>query len=129
MPPTLIFRRGLWAAITALFLSAAPASAQVAYTWTGLGSDANWSTAGNWNSSSPGTNPPPPASDLNNTFLLLTGNTQLTNTLNYNLSANTLSFDFAAGPFIVNGLGANTLTIGSGGIGVSSNNDQTINAH
>src|SRR5689334_15252283 len=126
MPPMPLPLRAFCAAIVTCLLAAVPASAQVAYTWTGLGSDAHWNTAGNWSSSSPITNPPP-ASDLNNTFLVLTGTTQTTNTLNYDLSANSLSFDSAAGPFVING--TNTLTIGSGGIGVTSNNNQTINAN
>lgn len=123
MTHTMISRRSLCAAIAALLLAAAPARAQVAYTWTGNGSDANWSTAGNWTATA---GSPPPVSDLNNTFLFMTGTNQTTNTLDYNLSVNSVLFD-STSAFVVNG--ANTLTVGSGGIGVTSNSNQTINAN
>ena len=57
----------------------------------------------------------------------MTGNTQLANTLDYDFSANSLTFDAGAGSFVVGG--TNTLTIGTGGITVLSNNDQAFNAN
>ncbi len=114
---------GVWA-FAAILAGAAAAPGQTTYTWNGGGADANWSTAANWTATGPGT--PPPASDLTNTLLILTGATRLTNTLDYNLSANSLTFDAAAGAFTVNG--TNTLTLGTGGITVASNNNQTVAA-
>src|SRR5581483_8599361 len=111
---------GVWA-FAAILAGAAAAPGQTTYTWNGGGADANWSTAANWTATGPGT--PPPASDLTNTLIILTGATRLTNTLDYNLSANSLTFDAAAGAFTVNG--TNTLTLGTGGITVASNNNQT----
>ena len=64
--------RALWGAIVALFLSAAPATAQT-YTWTGGGGNALWSTSGNWIKSG-GIHPPPPPSQ----FLVFNNNNQLT---------------------------------------------------
>ena len=57
-------RLGRWALFVVLALTAFPASAQTTYTWTGSGSDANWSTAGNWTASAgsprrPATSPIP----------------------------------------------------------------------
>lgn len=119
-------RAGL-VAIVVLLAASAPASAQVVYTWTGgSGTDANWSTAGNWTASS---GSPPPASDLNNTSLILTGTTQLTNNLDYNLSFDSLFFDSSAGAFTINSATNNSLTVGLTGISVLNDNNQTINVN
>ena len=116
-------RCALWTAI-ALFLFAAPASAQTTYTWTGLGADDNWGTAGNWTS----TGTPPPADDVTDTLLVLTGNTRLSNIFDYSFAANSLTFDAGAGSFTIANGGGKTLTLGTGGITIASNNSQTFNA-
>jgi autotransporter-associated beta strand protein len=114
--------RPIGAALFALIITA-PAQAQITYTWTGGGSDANWITAANWSASS---GSPPPANDLANTNLLFTGITQLANTQNYSFSANSLTFDAGAGAFVVSG--NETLTLGSGGITVLGTSSQTFNS-
>jgi autotransporter-associated beta strand protein len=113
------------ASLVALLLTAAPSLAQTTYTWTGGGPTNAWSDALNWSVTS-GTGTPPPASDLTNTFLVLTGNAQTTNVLDQNLAANRLTFDANAGSFVVGG--ASTLTLGTGGIAVNGTNNQTITA-
>jgi fibronectin-binding autotransporter adhesin len=109
--------RNLWAALI-LVLCAAPVGAQTTYTWSG-GGDANWSTAANWGGTAP-------TSDLDNTLLVLAGSTQLTNTLDFDLSAKSLTFGTGAGAFVVGG--SNTLTLDSGGITIANHNNQTFNA-
>ena len=111
--------RLLGIALLATIFTAGPASAQT-YTWTGGGGDANWSTGGNWGGTAP-------TSNLTNTLLVLTGNTQTTNTLDANLSANSLTFDAGAGEFTVNG--TSTLTLGSGGITVLGASNQFFDAN
>jgi autotransporter-associated beta strand protein len=119
------------ASLVALFTTAL-GSAQTTYTWTGNGPTAGWSEPLNWSvTSGPGT--PPPASDFNTTLLVLTGNIQTTNVLNLNLSANALTIDANAGSFAIGAgvVGGNptVLTLGSGGIGILSNANQTIHAN
>jgi autotransporter-associated beta strand protein len=105
---------------------ARPASAQTSYTWNGT-SGPLWSSIPNWNSSpSTGTAPPSDFS-ATGTLVILGGTTGLTNTLDYNLSVNSLTFAAAAGSFTVGNSGSSALTIGSGGITVSSTNSQTLN--
>lgn len=115
--------RLLGIALLASLITAGSASAQTTYTWNGGGADANWSTPENWTASA---GVPPPTSDLTNTLLVLTGNTQLANTLNFDLSANSLTFDAGAGAFTVGG--TNTLTLGTGGITVLGASNQIFNA-
>ena len=115
----------LAASLVAL-LTAASSVAQTTYTWTGGGPTNAWSETLNWSVTSGPGNPPPP-SDLNNTLLVLTGNTQTTNVLDQNLSANRLTFDANAGSFVVGG--GSTLTLGTGGIAINTNNNQTVNAN
>jgi autotransporter-associated beta strand protein len=117
--------RVLTASLVAL-LTAGSSLAQTTYTWTGGGPTTAWSDALNWSVTS-GTGTPPPPSDLNNTLLVLAGNTQTTNVLDQNLSANRLTFDANAGSFVVGG--SSTLTLGGGGIAIDGNNNQTVNAN
>ena len=107
-------------------LTAASSVAQTTYTWTGGGPTNAWSETLNWSVTSGSGNPPPP-SDLTNTFLVMAGNTQTTNVLDQNLSANRLTFDANAGSFVVGG--GSTLTLGTGGIAINNNNNQTVNAN
>src|SRR4029453_11040027 len=93
--------RILAASLVAL-LSAGSSLAQTTYIWTGGGPTNGWSDALNWSVTS-GTGTPPPPSDLDNTLLVLTGNTQTANVLDQNLSANMLTFDANAGSFVVGG--------------------------
>ena len=77
-------------------VSAKPLAASI---WTGLGSDNNWGTAGNWNST-----PSFP------TGLTFAGVTRLTNTNNLSaITVNGFTFDAAAGAFVLNG---NDITLG-----------------
>ncbi len=124
--------RILAASLFTLLFTAAPSLAQTTYTWTGGGPTTGWSGALNWSvTSGPGS--PPPPSDLNNTLLVMTGNTQTTNVLDLNLSVNMLTIDANAGSFVVNAgvVGGNptVLTFGGGGIEILSNNNQTIHAN
>jgi fructan beta-fructosidase len=85
-------------------VSAKPLAASI---WTGLGSDNNWGTGGNWNSM-----PNFP------TGLTFAGSTRLTNTNNLNLiTINGITFDAAAGAFVLNG---NDITL-AGSITFSGN--------
>lgn len=120
------------AASLAVILTAGMSLAQTTYTWTGGGPTNGWSQALNWSVTS-GTGTTPPPSDLANTILVLTGNTQTTNVLDVNLSANRLTFDANAGPFVVGAglVGGNptVLTIGNGGITVLGTNNQIVQAN
>ena len=111
--------RALCGAIVALLLSAAPATAQT-YTWNGSGTDALWSNPNNWTSTDFGA--PPTGSTV-----VLTGSTQLSNTLDYNFGPASLTFNAGAGAFVVGGTG--TLTVGAGGITQQSANNQAFNAN
>src|SRR5690348_1279711 len=99
MPQAAAFRRVWFTAIlalVALVAHSAPASAQI-YQWNGGGADGNWSTTANWTALfGP---PPPPPTDTTNTIVILTGATNLTTNLDYNLGLNTLIFDTGAGAF------------------------------
>ena len=90
------------------------------YTWNGASAgSSDWSDAGNWvNQLSPYGDP--------NGQLVFDGTIQTTNTLDQNLSANSLTLASTAGSFAVSGAGA--LTLGSGGITNNSSNAQTFNA-
>jgi autotransporter-associated beta strand protein len=77
-------------------VSATPLAASI---WTGLGSDNNWGTGGNWNAT--------PAFPTGLTFA---GSKRLTNTNNLNaITVNNITFDAAAGAFVLNG---NDITLG-----------------
>ena len=77
--------------------------------WTGLGPDNNWSTAGNWDNNAN------PIFPINLTFA---GNSRLNNNNDLTgVSANSITFDSAAGAFTLNG---NSLGL-NGGIGFSGN--------
>jgi fibronectin-binding autotransporter adhesin len=122
----LIDTRVLTASFFALILTTAPVFAQqVTYTWTGGNSNDLWSSPLNWTAS---LGDPPPVSDIANTLIVLAGTTQTTNTLDYTLSANSLTFASGAGSFAVGG--TNTLTLGTGGISIASGNtnNQAFNA-
>ena len=91
---------------------ATPVSAQT-YTWTGLATpDPNWSTAGNWDTA--------PLSDTTNTLIVLTGGLNTNTVVDTNFGINSLTFNATAGTFTVGG--ANTLSIGSGGINLITGN-------
>jgi hypothetical protein len=82
-------------------------SSQAASTWTGLGSDINWGTSGNWN-----------ASPVFPTALTFAGSTRLVNNNNLSsITVNGITFDAAAGAFV---LGGNPITL-NGIIGFSAN--------
>ncbi len=88
-------------------------------TWTGGGSDSNWSTAGNWNNNAV------PIFPIGLTFA---GSTRLANSNDLSgITANGITFDAAAGAFVLDG---NALTL-SGNIGFNGNPatpvTQTIN--
>ena len=95
-------------------VSAKPLAASI---WTGLGSDNNWGTGGNWNST-----PTFP------TWLTFAGSTRLTNTNNLNtITANGITFAAAAGAFVLNG---NDITLGGNiafGGNPASRITQTVN--
>ncbi len=110
--------------IAACLLGLLGSSAQaqtVTYTWNG-GGGANWSDNNNWTGGAP-------LSDLVNTLVVLDTSNNLTNTLNYNFSANSLTFASTAGAFIVSG--SNTITLGTGGLTVAAGNAnaETFNAN
>jgi len=85
-------------------VSATPRAASI---WTGLGSDNNWGTGGNWNST-----PNFP------TGLTFGGSTRPANTNNLNtITVNSITFDAAAGAFVLNG---NDITL-NGNVGFSGN--------
>src|SRR4051794_709817 len=128
MPPATL-ARGLAASVLALLLASAPAAAQTTtYTWTGGDIDNFWFSANNWSAVGPAS--PPPLSNINDTVLVLSGTTRLTNTLDYSFAANSLTFDAAAGAFVVSGTAGEALTLGAGGITVAAGNanPQTFNA-
>lgn len=106
-------------AATCLWFGAV-ARAQTTYTWNGGGGDNNWSTPANWGGTAP-------VSDVTNSLLVLGGTTRLTNTLDTNLSANSLTFNASAGRFLVGNSGGSVLTLGAGGITNSSTNAQALN--
>jgi len=84
-----------------------PFNSSAASTWTGLGANADWSTAGNWN-----TAPVFP------TTLTFAGSTRLVNSNDLSgITASSLTFDAAAGAFVLDG---NALTL-SGNIGFNGN--------
>ncbi|HET6574617.1 MAG TPA: autotransporter-associated beta strand repeat-containing protein, partial [Fimbriiglobus sp.] len=110
------------------------AQAQTTYTWNGGGGDNNWSTAANWTASA---GSPPPVSDATNTLIVLDGITRLTNTVDLlsgtgggPFDINSLTFAAGAGAFVVNPTATNvtTLRVGTGGVTVVSNNNQTVAA-
>jgi autotransporter-associated beta strand protein len=75
------------------------AKPQAASIWTGLGSDNNWGTGGNWNSA-----PSFP------TGLTFAGSTRLSNSNNLNtITVNGITFNATAGAFVLNG---NDITLG-----------------
>jgi len=92
-------RNTLLLAISLSLLGHPSASSQAASTWTGLGSDNNWGTGGNWNSA-----PSFP------TGLTFAGSTRLSNNNNLSsITVNGITFDAAAGAFVLNG---NDITLG-----------------
>jgi autotransporter-associated beta strand protein len=92
--------------------------------WTGLGSDNNWSTTGNWN-----------GLPIFPTQLTFAGSTRLTNTNdNTGITVDGITFDSAAGAFVLNGKDitlAGNIGFSADGIGLSVNPaspvTQTIN--
>ena len=80
----------LVAALT-LSVAAAPADANP-FTWTGLGADNNWQTAGNWNNGTP---------DNNGTAtLFFDGSTRLTPNTDVAYSVLSIQYNNTAGAFI-----------------------------
>ena len=125
-----LLRGGSLSVLVVLAFSAAPAPAQTTYTWTGGdSSDDGWFSPLNWSAAGPGS--PPPLNNLTSTFVVLSGNTQTTNTLDYSFSASSLTFDATAGAFTVGTTTSETLTLGMGGLTVASGNthNQTFNAN
>jgi autotransporter-associated beta strand protein len=102
-----ITRNTLLLAISLSLLGHPSASSRAASTWTGLGSDNNWGTGGNWN-----------AAPVFPTALTFAGSTRLTNN-NYlsSITASSITFDAAAGAFV---LGGNGITL-AGNIGFNGN--------
>ena len=105
---------------------AAPATAY----WTGDQSS-TWSTynAGNtnWATTSAGTTDTAAVpGSASNVYFTATGATNLTNTLGQDFSINSLNFTSGSGSVTIGG--ANTLTIGGGGIDNASANAQTISS-
>ena len=87
----------------------APANSQAQSTWTGLGSDNNWSTAGNWNNN---------AEPIFPTGLTFAGSTRLANDNDLTgITVTNITFDAAAGAFV---LGGNGITL-SGNLDFSGN--------
>jgi fibronectin-binding autotransporter adhesin len=129
-----MIRKPLIAGVCALAVIAAGAPvarAQTTYTWTGAGTDANWSTAGNWSGSVL------PVSDPNNTLIVLSGANRTTNILDLaqggTFSINKLT-QLTSTAFTINPISPTTsfttLAIGSGGIVVgdaSNTGGLTIN--
>src|SRR5262245_20385860 len=111
------------------FLCCAPVSAQTTYTWTGGDVDDSWFSPLNW--SAVGQGSPPPLNNIASTFVVLSGNTRTTNTLDYSFSANSLTFSATGGAFVVGTTTAETLTLGVGGITIVAGNpnNQTFNAN
>jgi fructan beta-fructosidase len=100
-------RNAFLLAISVSFLGQPWARSQAASIWTGLGSNNNWGTSGNWNSA-----PVFPAA------LTFAGSTRLTNNNNLNaITVNSIAFDAAAGTFVLNG---NSITL-DGNIGFNGN--------
>jgi autotransporter-associated beta strand protein len=103
----------------------AESSVGATFTWTGAGTDNNWSTAANWAGNAA------PAND-GTSVILLAGTNRLSPAVNVPWDINTLNFSNNAGAFV---LGGSALTIRAGGI-VSSNasletvgNDLTLAAN
>lgn len=118
------------AAAIALALAAGPAAAQTTYTWTGGGSDGNWSNPANWGGTAPASSP-------TGTRVNLAGTANTTTTIDaaYGNTLQVLGLSFApgAGPFAVNGggpvleVGAEGVVYGTAALGGGSA-DQTVAA-
>jgi len=86
-----------------------------AATWTGAGANASWATSGNWTGTAPD-NTTPQAIVFDNTSTL-----QLTQTLDASYSITGITLTNPTGAVTINnGTGTNTLTIGAGGIDMST---------
>ena len=117
-------------ALLAVLATGLPAAAQTTYTWTGgEPSDNGWFGALNWNVT-PGNFPSQPASDINNTLLVLSGTTRTANVLDYSFAAFGLTYDATAGAFVTTTADGQVLTLGAGGILVAEGNanNQAFNA-
>lgn len=107
-------------AVVAVLFGATTSPAQTTYTWNGGGGDNNWSTAANWGGTAP-------VSDVTNSLLVFGGTTRLVNTLDANLSANSLTFNATAGAFNLGAGAGFSLTLGTGGITNANNLSQIVN--
>ncbi|MEO8615623.1 MAG: autotransporter-associated beta strand repeat-containing protein [Luteolibacter sp.] len=115
MKPKFNSHRGLQ--LSAIIIAAAGLSsfASAQSTWSGLGADANWSTAANWDVA---------IADNFNTALTFDGSTQPANSNNLTGgTATSLTFAATAGAFTLRG---NAITL-AGNITISSINLQTVN--
>ncbi|MEX2310055.1 MAG: hypothetical protein WD738_20960 [Pirellulales bacterium] len=114
----------LRAAITLVLVGLLSATGQAGTTWDGGGSDDNWTTGANWNTTLtvPPQIPPPNNGTANIVMPAVTGLVQ-TPIVNVPYSINSLTFnsDGGNGRFVI--LGAAELTIGAGGL---RNNDADI---
>ena len=109
--------RRWWAALLLLLLVTARSEAQS--TWTGIGADTNWSTAGNWDM--------PPISAA--TLQVIFGNTTfLTSTVDANYDINQLTFTNAAGAYTLDGAGVITFRGTSPALTHNGNSTVTIDA-
>jgi autotransporter-associated beta strand protein len=88
-------------------------------TWSGGGSDDNWSTSANWSGSLA---PISPADSVE-----FTGSTRLGPVLDSSTTVPSLSFASGAGSFSLVASGGSTLTLGGAGITNSSANAQVVN--
>ncbi len=102
-----------WLALAVATLSLLSEASAAQRTWTGIGTDGNWSTAANWNTGAP----------VNNDSVLFTGLTRLTNTNNIaNLVLNGIAFTSSG--FTLNG--TNFLKSNGGAMDTSGNNTNSI---
>ncbi|MEX2113180.1 MAG: autotransporter-associated beta strand repeat-containing protein, partial [Pirellulales bacterium] len=101
-----------------LLLFVCSATESWAQTWDGGGNNNNWNAANNWS---------PNGVPVNNGTANVTfsGTTRLTPKLNVNRSVASVTFDSAAGEFVIDG--PRTLTINSGGILSNAAGTESIN--
>src|SRR5580658_7672558 len=111
-------RQRLWVAAALAIAPALSAARGATITWSGLGTDDNWMTSGNWSAT-------PAASDN----LVFAGNTQLTNNNNFTVgdSFPTITFPSGAGAFVLGGNGITLSASSATAIVNNSSSPATIN--
>ena len=104
------FRLAILLGSSATWLSVAPAARAATYTWTGGGSNADWSAVANWNGGVP-------VSALD-TAVVFAGTSNLAPQQNSagSFLLNALSFDGTAGAFVLGGSGALDFRTSTGGL-------------